>query len=134
MTLNTENAKTLGMLFLFLHESDPEAKVKMTEPVFHVCGTTACHAGWFAVANNKSCRESYGFGYAADEMAQFLGFVRHCVLQDWAEENPNIWGNLYGRYIFSSCKAFGVIREPTLEEIGTHWLQVADRAEEIGGE
>lgn len=127
---NIENIRVLADTFLLLSESDPEAKVNMKDAEFHPCGTTACHAGWFAVSQGKESAYNYGFMDAAKEMARFLGFNGHHELTDWVEDNRKLWGNRYGARMFGGREAFGLEdREPTLKEIGEHWLAVADRIE-----
>lgn len=130
--INAERARELGTLFLFMHESEPGAEVNMLKYTFHQCGTIACHAGWFAVANGKDWDPDYSFSDAANEMAQFLGFGNRDGLESWAKNNPALWGNDFGDVMFSRWAAFSPnLKLPkTLETIGLHWLGVADRIED----
>lgn len=140
-----ESMKTLGMTFLAMFEADPLAQVDMGEPSWNLgeanlCGSPACHAGWFAVARNqeqdkitKNGVKHYNFHHSAKEMAVFLGFDSEQDLENWAFENPTLWGNTYGGGMFSDRSAFlpGEGRQPTLKEIGKHWLKVASRCESV---
>lgn len=127
-----EKMRVLGMTFLFLDIEGPNVnKVNMLSGSFHPCGTHACHAGFFAIANNKENDIDYSFNDSAGEMAQYLGFKKSRDLELWALENPKMWGNNYGEHMFctsySFMKTFDTI---TLKDIGLHWLKVADRCEE----
>lgn len=133
-----ENARILGMTFLGLWEDrPPNCRVDMVTTSFSVCGTVACHAGWFAVARGLSRKnlrffndEPYEFADSADEMAQFLGFVGRYSLREWAARCPQLWGNTHGEAMFYVYSAFGVPESKlTLKTIGIHWLEVADRVE-----
>ena len=132
------------------------------------CGTVACHAGWYAMAKMKdlenvkflhdSSMNNRFLLYKEDElitfddgihlMARDMGFEEGWELREWAEYNPEIWGNDYG-YAMFSCdgeKAFGYSEFSTagvikgidenedildLEKIVSHWRNVADRLEKI---
>ena len=77
------------------------------------CGTVHCVAGWYAVANlnrqvikdkfNQGC---VGFDDGANLIAQDLGFGWSYPLKNWAEENPEIWGNEDGFEMFESELAY----------------------------
>ena len=125
-------ARILGTTFLFLHEEAPkENRVDMVNPNVNICGTTACHAGWFASGYFKERPDIY-FDYwdSGTIMAKYLGFGGSWGLEMWAERNPKVWGNTQGGGILSNPYAFGKSRHNiTLEDIGLHWLQVADRIE-----
>lgn len=131
-----ENARVLGMTFLLLHKESRDNIVHMGESEFNVCGTMACHAGWFAVARGMS-RLSYGVGAydynsSANDMAKFLGFKGAEDLESWAVENTDMWGNHSGSYMFCDGAAFGSSTDRiTLDRIGKHWLEVADRLENL---
>lgn len=128
-----ERMRELGNIFLKLHKERPDAKVDMTEHRFHPCGTTACHAGWFAAYNGDDSKAACkNFMSAKREMAKFLYFDTDMNLEMWAEQNWDIWGNYSGGYMFYSKGAFGFYDEDnelTLKDIGNHWLGVADRYE-----
>ena len=124
------------------------------------CDTVACHAGWYmyntyrhtgywsyfddregvykpakigvmVITKPKIVRALY-FQEGADFMAKDLGFSSRFDLQQWARENPYIWGNRYGGWMFSfdgEC-AFLNQDEPTeltLSVIADHWESVAGR-------
>ena len=128
--------RILGMTFLNLAEgTPPECKVNMMETEVDLCGTVACHAGWFGIAKHskkKSLNNLYDFQDSANEMANYLGFAKAIDLQTWAGENPVLWGNTKGFAMFNARRAFSVDEKWTpldLEKIGLWWLGVADRCE-----
>ncbi|HVW99020.1 MAG TPA: hypothetical protein VHA52_01050 [Candidatus Babeliaceae bacterium] len=122
--------RILADTFLFLHEAQPEAEVDMVHVDFNVCGTVACHAGWFAIAQGKDRTRDYDFLSAADEMAQLLGFDSGYDLCKWASDNQEIWGNKHGALMFNHHLAFVDSPEKlNLKAIGEHWHGVADRLE-----
>jgi len=128
-----EKMRELGKLFIKLHIDKPEARVNMVETNFNVCGTVACHAGWYAVANGISIDydKDYDFESSANEMAEFLGFSDQTSLAVWAGDKSIIWGNNSGSEMFYGAEAFGENESKlTLNVIGKHWLGVADRLEQ----
>jgi len=140
--LNFKNARILGDFFLNIQESAPSAKIDMQDTRWSGsdCGTTGCHAGWFAWARSKvhfvdydhANIKYYVYNYSANEMAEFLGFEDRYELEYWGENNEKIWGNSFGDDMFTSAKAFGKENcndSLSLKTIGLHWLKVADRAE-----
>lgn len=77
------------------------------------CGTPGCHAGltkcaldYLGVPPFLSNYSDYEYLYEADRFARYLGFKEFANLVDWAEYNPNIWGNSYGQFMFTSRRAF----------------------------
>ena len=114
------------------------------------CGTVACHAGWYALmtikeqewhfseylgceylkTSNPGCM-GMGFTYGKIKMALDLGFPCADRLEDWAQANPEIWGNAFGNRMFGSTEAFGKDERcnVTLAEIADHWHRVSDRLE-----
>lgn len=102
------------------------------KPEKHLCGTPACHAGWFGAFYPKRLPAGYGnykgFGAYADQMGKMLGLGDSNALEEWASENPLIWGNQWGDEMFGSSEAFGEFNgEVTLQEIADHWYGVATR-------
>ena len=101
-----------------------------------VCGTVACHAGWYAYhanrrnvtwqssrdrraytatapRSNERTSETYNqpvtFTEGAERMAQDLGFGGEEPVRDmllFLRNNPDIWGNPYGGTMFASRTAF----------------------------
>ena len=86
------------------------------------CGTCACHAGWYALATTEHewdgsyahFKDEKGgwapaitYGYGADRMAEAAGYESRYKLEEWAHENPEMWGNGYGGGMFSDSRAFG---------------------------
>ena len=116
------------------------------------CGTIACHAGWYLLAK---LHEADDVGWAEDEdhplsltnkagsyrgfseglrlLMQDLGYGEHGDLKDWAERNPELWGNRNGDGMFSNPLAFKSDAEwyITVKDIAEHWLAVADRIEAL---
>lgn len=138
---NPDKIDILAETFLNLHESVPKAtKVEMGEPNFQKCRTIACHAGWFGLARSKFSN-GYSYEDSADDMAKFLGIVNRFELKDWAENNPDLWGNHDGDGMFCSAHAFGKglayyksvwkYKPLTLKHIGNHWAKVADRIRKL---
>lgn len=122
-----QRCRIVGMTFLNLHEQwKGIAEVNMNEP--HVCGTVACHGGWWAI--DQGTEGDYEDG--AESIARFLGFLSYFDLEDWAHEHPDLWGNENGWSMFCDESAFDCTDENiTLWKIGVHWLKVAERVEEI---
>jgi hypothetical protein len=72
------------------------------------CGTVHCVAGWYVVANmnrqvikDKVKNGFVGFSDGADLIANDLGLGGLVGLCEWAEDNPKIWGNVYGYDMFT---------------------------------
>jgi hypothetical protein len=98
-----------------------------------LCGTTACHAGWFSYFSTlqpepRLYPRSYDEG--RDEIEAHLGFAFDGV-SSWAAANPEIWGNKYGDDMFYHSIAFGKEYGDysfiTLKVIADHWQKVANR-------
>ena len=89
------------------------------------------------------------FDLGAEQMAKDLGFSNHAVLEDWARDNPDLWGNSYGGDMFKDEYAFiedcddyedeyAFIEdcddyEPvtvTLFSVIEHWRRVGNRVEQ----
>lgn len=127
---NPDRCDELGMLFLSLWEENSELKVNMNDGSFSECGTVACHAGWFAVANNKEqgynrgAKRYYDYEDAAKELSVFIGMK---YLETWAHSNPSLWGNPWGLSMFLNKRTFKKGGNVTLKDIGIHWLKVAER-------
>lgn len=115
-----------------LHYENPKRKVDMVDPKWELCGTVACHAGWFAVARNKRRRiNKYHCIDSSDDMAKFLGFKDRDHFRFYFYNNRKVWGNRFGNTMFFNWKAFDPDnnKPKTLETIGKHWLEVASRME-----
>jgi hypothetical protein len=116
--------------------TDNKASVSMgTGCVFeiedHLCGTPACHAGWFGIFYDD---HAHDFDNYARIMARMLGFNYTAQeLEDWASENADLWGNNDGYSIFSDAAAFGSHGfdtgrgKLTMHVIADHWYGVAER-------
>ena len=129
--------------------------VNMDLPIIRqsVCGTTACHAGWYQRERVTdfiySPANMYQIGINTEEvaihytagrrmLAQDLGFVEDSELLLWAKTNPDIWGGPHGESMFRHRFAFHpdhipthehppTIREPSLQDIATWWRAVHKR-------
>lgn len=97
----------------------------------NLCGTTACHAGWFGILRDGDGKRSTNYSDYALEMAQFLGFCDDFELEEWARIHPELWGNNHGDNMFSCERAFGVKEggTVTLKRISDHWFKVGKRLE-----
>lgn len=104
---------------------------------YNECGCPGCHGGWALLALRpiKLLAESIeeDFAEGADLLAQYLfNDVRasRFDLENWANENPVIWGNSNGYCLFAASSAFGqednVFHPQVLID---HWNAVADRLE-----
>jgi len=61
-----------------------------------------------------------------------LGFSDHYDLEDWADENPELWGNKYGSLMFmgGGSHAFtpgSQFKAHNLKDIIDHWKEVKER-------
>lgn len=74
----------------------------------HICGTTHCFAGWFAVGalNAGLLRGKIYFNDGAELMARMLGFALRIDLKLWTRCNAHIWGNDNGDGLFCDSAAF----------------------------
>lgn len=120
--------------FKKIMEKWPESPVTMLQSEVNHCGSPMCHGGWYATLlpmtkiGSMSFMVSYSDG--AKAIAQDLGFLDEEKLKNWAYENPELWGNKDGKYMFSSDSAFTgyeYISVVSLNQIVTHWEQVRDR-------
>lgn len=96
----------------------------------NLCSTPCCHAGWYLVARFPSRPLDLAWTYGASFLSKDLGFEYLNELQDWAKDNPELWGNEDGRYMFKLSKAFtpGDKKEAeTLNDIIDHWKEVYKR-------
>ncbi len=99
------------------------------------CGTLACHGGWACVIFDLKTPDLQYKRYecGAEELAKFLGFKSMTHYMEWAEANPEIWGNYFGFEMFQEegYKSFGFDDEDShlckLEDIGKHYIYVAKR-------
>lgn len=106
----------------------------------HKCGTIHCWGGWYAVVTlDNSGHLSYMNG--ARQIAIDLGFNVDpddgdpaSIVEDWADDSPDIWGNDNGSAILSGRNAFKSDARPggalTLQHIVDHLEEVRDRSPE----
>ena len=120
------------------------ASVKPQEE--HLCGAPACVGGWLCILFKKTEEDLFTtstekFVYykkGAKEFAKKLGFENGAELQDWAKENPQIWGNECGGFMF--CNGIAYIETDTgrtvtndnitIKDIIHKWRCVAKRLRE----
>ncbi len=122
-----------------------------------ICGTTACHSGWYLLAKHQEqgstlcicprlqtvhehlvldgqeLEHELSWTEGRVLMAEDLGFACHEDLQFWAEEYPEYWGGDDGALLFGSERAFRHVLpppgegEPSLHHIVEHWRGVHTR-------
>lgn len=119
-----------------------EKHVNMTDPKdgptvrTETCRTVACHGGvaFLVLSKEDDAHASYLDG--ANLLAEFLGFDSSLELQDWAAENPDIWGCDSGACMFNvdGWRAFDC--DPrlgckvTLNKIADWYDAVGDRVDD----
>jgi hypothetical protein len=109
----------IGRLQLVIGQACKEGALDMDEGRVYSevdnydCGTVHCVGGWYAFANLRrqviKSRIKHGyvsFKNGAKLLANDLGFANQFILEDWANDNPRIWGNINGYYMFSSESAY----------------------------
>jgi hypothetical protein len=129
--------------------------VEMESTKEPTCGTPGCHAGLISIVAKdlpgleeahlkvfkihfKTYKEIkqdlYVYTIWADALAEFLGFEDILHLTDWAVDNPKLWGNKYGDYMFCARLAFtdDKSKHLTHRDIINHWKQVLKNIEEEG--
>ncbi len=140
---NIKKVRRLADTFLFLHEKYEKYKkgrrtaVNMRECRVnedHKCGTVHCHAGWWAIGR-MNLKESLSYSDGSSDMAKYLGFGNYVdELENWAQDNPKIWGNTEGVHMFSNANSFDAEWcNINLKKIGMHWHKVANRLEALNG-
>lgn len=87
------------------------------------CGTPHCVGGWYAIS--KGITEG-NYRTGADLMAHDLGFEYQGHLEVWAYNNPEIWGNTEGSYMFSSRNSYTPYAI-SLRDIITHFENLKER-------
>lgn len=97
------------------------------------CGTPGCHAGWAYIALAGFPPQDGQTNYldGAELLAEHLGFYDYDELEEWAEDNPDLWGNENGDCMFSHSEAFGeVCSEFPAQVLVDHWRAVGERLRE----
>ena len=93
------------------------------EDVNYPCG---CHAGFISAVFGES--DGIDWEESSRKLCNFLGFNLKFDLEDWAQDNPEIWGNEDGIFMFSDGTAFGSeSRIFSAEIILNHWEGVLER-------
>lgn len=119
-----------------LPKAKKEKNLDMNIGSVDVCKTAHCHGGWYTVAKINPLRRiitKMNYIEGANIMAKDLGLKSRVELQNWANDNPNIWGNNYGLLMFQSNGrvAFKSSNRPSgaysLKEIIDHWKEVYER-------
>jgi hypothetical protein len=86
---------------------------------------------FMAVAPEREWKKrGKGWIDGANLMAKDLGFVGYKALEWWALDNPEIWGNKYGDYIFQNYLAWGA-EKLSLSDVIDHLKGVRDRAFQV---
>ena len=128
--LDAVNFRAVGSTFKGLPETHPGATVNIYKfyAEEHDCGTVACIGGWYGFSKGlDNFRQSYCQG--ATKLARDLGFDDAMALSEFLMKHPSIWGNEYGRLLFSSNVAYGIEadEELALDFVGDFFNAVADR-------
>jgi hypothetical protein len=99
------------------------------------CGTVHCVGGWYAVANlrRRAIKDKFnegfiGFSDGAKLMAKDLGFAYRCDLENWAYENPEIWGNKKGYFMFDNLFSYD---DEGFDGVIAQWQLVRDNLIEL---
>ncbi len=116
------------------------------------CGTSGSHPGLIYIVAEELPELKYIYkrfhfpGYLIEDsfpwydwastLANFLGFKDKIGLTDWAKDNPKLWGNKYGHYMFccEGWQAFtnSQFKKLTHIDIINHWKQVLKNIEDEG--
>jgi hypothetical protein len=116
------------------------------------CGTSGSHPGLIYIVAEEVPGLKYIYkrfhfpGYLIEDsfpwydwastLANFLGFKDKIGLTDWAKDNPKLWGNKYGHYMFccEGWQAFtnSQFKKLTHRDIINHWKQVLKNIENEG--
>jgi len=89
------------------------------------CGTPGCHGGWLGIAMGTTAVE---YDVAIHEFALKIGFNNQEALKCWAHNNPTIWGNECGYYMFISSTAFDQLTNTfSAQVLVDHWRGVISR-------
>lgn len=121
--MKTERFKILVEALEALPEDVKNNIVIMGSMYEPTCGTPGCFAGLISIVANDIPElkqvyvldNSYNYNYWAKALGEYLeGNVSPCrttgersSFEVWAQENPGIWGNENGAYVFSSACSFG---------------------------
>ncbi len=116
--------------------------VKMESGEKPACDTPGCHAGLVSIVAQElpelqeiyenhfyfmsETEIFYKYDVWAHTLADFLGFEKRRDLEDWAKENPKIWGNIFGGNMFKLTMAFTdyLPKQLTHRDLINHWKQV----------
>jgi len=76
-----------------------------------VCNTVMCVAGWYAMAtiykdDHPPYSERWVYSTGVELIAETLTLDGEVGLEEWADNNPTIWGNPYGYDMFSDVGAY----------------------------
>jgi hypothetical protein len=64
-------------------------------------------------------------------LARFLGFQDRVGLAKWASDNPEIWGNSEGWWMFLRGSAFGRGQKFPAQVLVDHWQKVGERLKKL---
>lgn len=98
---------------------NPNPIVNMESTIRPTATECGCFAGELSVAMDKLnvYNDSIRFNYS-NELKRFIHYIsyKNGLFEEWAHNNPNIWGNEYGRLMFESPSSFGVIGDTFLSK------------------
>lgn len=137
---NLTNALPLAAMENHLDMNEPRVNRNFS------CGTIHCHGGWYAIGSGltKDDKKFIVYTNGAHQVALDLGFdsdggvppilgisIEIIALQQWANDNPEIWGNAFGASMFTRRIAFKSANRPqgamSLQDIVDHWQEVYER-------
>jgi len=138
----SEKVREVGNVFLGIFNTIKDCPIDMMATrvesnELNVCGTPHCHAGWYVAGSRVDYDGDQDYEGGSLKIATDLGFEDEHKLMNWADKNPEIWGNKDGGEMFSGSGAFGPEFEDdeklTLEIIGNYWIDVANALEFLEG-
>ncbi len=142
--MNKDKLKELVNALDSLSDDIKDWGVNMISEEKPTCGTPGCHAGLISIVakdlpelqeiykihlyltNRVGNQSDYHYSIWADTLAEFLGIKNRRHLRDWAKNNPKLWGNEFGEWMFCCWSAFvdDSDKKLTHRVILEHWKQV----------
>lgn len=143
MITSTRVQNLIDLLRKVEHRANEPKRLDMLMPEVkdtkYECGTVHCFAGWALAASGipqaDTSDKYYYYRDGVDLITNILGVSqgRH-VLQNWARDNPKLWGNYNGYCMFSDLCAFGLCEssENKMTGIINHFVKLRDRLASYG--
>ena len=134
--------KRLQRFVKTLQSMEQDMPIDMDGALEPRCGTPGCHAGLVMLALDKMglkqteyyLNEGYDYCDQADRLARYLFASKKrdkSDLENWAFQNPKIWGNQRGLGLFVHGESFGQTTDSFPSSvIVDHWAGVLDRLTE----